>query len=79
MEPLLAVWSGLYLDGTIIPESELQPYVQDALDELEFIMGDTSTSYGALRASLGYPSPWKINYVEVRHLVKSNRIITHVV
>jgi hypothetical protein len=69
MEPLLAVWSGLYLDGTIIPESELQPYVQDALDELEFIMGDTSTSYGALRTSLGYPSPWKINYVEVRHQV----------
>lgn len=28
-------------------------------------MGDSSTTYGALRTSLGYPDPWKIRYVEV--------------
>jgi len=65
MEPIPAVWAGLYLDGTIMSQSALQPYVQDTLDELEFITGATSTPYGALRASLGYPNPWKINYVEV--------------
>lgn len=43
----------------------MAPYVQDALNELEFITGDTSTTYGAIRASLGYPDPWTINYVEV--------------
>jgi alpha-L-arabinofuranosidase len=32
---------------------------------LEFLMGSTSTKNGALRASLGYPNPWKINYVEI--------------
>ncbi|KKY23468.1 putative alpha-l-arabinofuranosidase a [Phaeomoniella chlamydospora] len=67
MEPILAVWDGLYLDGTIIPESEIDIYVQDALNELEFIMGDSSTTYGALRVSLGYGSEpiYNIKYVEV--------------
>src|ERR1700743_2124063 len=61
----LAVWDGLYLNGTIISEEALQPYIQDTLNELEFLMGDTDTEYGALRAKLGYPEPWTINYVEV--------------
>ena len=65
MEPVLAVWGGFYLNGPAIPEAGLQPYIDDALNELEFIMGDTSTTYGALRASLGYPEPWTIRYVEV--------------
>ncbi|KAJ8065009.1 hypothetical protein OCU04_007312 [Sclerotinia nivalis] len=70
VEPVLAVWSGLYLNNgqpgpIVVPEADLQPYVDDAMNELEFLMGDTSTTYGALRASLGYPKPWKINYVEV--------------
>ncbi|KFZ24295.1 hypothetical protein V502_01226 [Pseudogymnoascus sp. VKM F-4520 (FW-2644)] len=71
VEPILAVWSGVYLNGynnvnpDEISEAEIGIYVQDALDELEFIMGDVKTKYGALRAALGYPQPWKINYVEV--------------
>ncbi|GAB7342511.1 hypothetical protein MBLNU457_g0701t1 [Dothideomycetes sp. NU457] len=65
MEPILAVWSGLYLDGTVIPEDQLQPYVQFALDELEFLMGDASTTYGTQRIALGYPQPFPIKYVEV--------------
>lgn len=61
----------MYLNGynnanpDVIPEADIGIYVQDALNELEFIMGDVSTEYGALRVSLGYPKPWKINYVEV--------------
>ncbi|CAD6444319.1 46e6c364-b35c-4f31-b992-b3303e9c9e31 [Sclerotinia trifoliorum] len=70
VEPVLAVWSGLYLNNgapgpIVVSEADLQPYVDDAMNELEFLMGDKSTKYGALRASLGYPEPWKINYVEV--------------
>ena len=63
-EPVFAVWSGLWLDGTVVPEDELQPYVQLALDELEFLMGDASTPYGAQREALGY-GPFQINFVEV--------------
>jgi alpha-L-arabinofuranosidase len=64
-EPILAVWSGLYLDGYIVSQAGLQAYIQDTLDELEFLMGDASTQYGSLRASLGYPHPFTINYIEV--------------
>jgi alpha-N-arabinofuranosidase len=48
-----------------VSQANLGPYVEEAMNELEFIMGSTSTKYGALRASLGYPKPWNINYVEV--------------
>ncbi|TEY73226.1 hypothetical protein BOTCAL_0081g00170 [Botryotinia calthae] len=70
VEPVLGVWAGLYLPNDsstpiVVAEADLQPYVDDAMNELEFLLGDTSTTYGALRASLGYPEPWKINFVEV--------------
>ncbi|KAH6663460.1 putative vacuolar segregation protein [Halenospora varia] len=65
LEPLLAVWGGLGLDGTITSQANLQQYVTEALDLLEFLMGSTSSTYGAMRASLGYPRPWQVNYVEV--------------
>ena len=60
----------MYLNGYISPpdiiaEADLAPYVQDSLDELEFITGPVDSTYGALRASLGYPTPWTIKYVEI--------------
>lgn len=63
MEPIFAIRSSLYLDGTVLSEEDIQPYVQDSLDELECIMGDVSTPFGKLRASLGHPNPWQINFV----------------
>lgn len=35
------------------------------MNELEFVTGPVTSTYGALRASLGYPEPWKINFVEI--------------
>ncbi|KAF2091926.1 glycoside hydrolase family 51 protein [Saccharata proteae CBS 121410] len=65
LEPLLAIWSGFSLDGSAVTGDALTPYVDDVLNELEFIMGDASTTYGALRASLGYSSPFEVHYVEI--------------
>lgn len=62
---VLAVWGGLALNGDVVPESEIGIYVQDALDELEFLTGSIDTKYGALRAMYGHPEPWTIRYVEV--------------
>jgi alpha-N-arabinofuranosidase len=59
------VWAGLALNGDVVPEAELDVYVQDALDELEFLTGSVDTKYGALRAKYGHPEPWTIRYVEV--------------
>ena len=64
MEPILAVWDGFYLEGPAINQSHLQPYIDFALNELEFLMGDKNTTYGAQRAALGYDA-FEINWVEV--------------
>ncbi|HWA10485.1 MAG TPA: alpha-L-arabinofuranosidase C-terminal domain-containing protein [Opitutaceae bacterium] len=67
MQPLLAVFAGLLLGqgGEILPGEALQPYVQDALDEIEYATGGTDTKWGAQRAKDGHPAPFKINYVEI--------------
>lgn len=38
LETILAVWGGLYLDGTIVAEADLEPYIDDALNQLEFLL-----------------------------------------
>lgn len=62
---VLAVWDGLALNGDITPEDQLQQFIDLALNEIEFLTGPVTSQYGALRASLGYPEPWTINYVEI--------------
>lgn len=62
---VLAVWAGFALNGDAVPESELGPYVQDALDELEFVTGPVDSKFGALRAEYGHPLPWTVKYVEI--------------
>ncbi|KAF6814898.1 alpha-L-arabinofuranosidase, partial [Colletotrichum musicola] len=62
---VLVVYSGLnYVDGPISAE-ELPLYVQDAIDQTEFITVSADTTFGAFRASLGYPNPWKLKYVQI--------------
>lgn len=63
-KPLLAVFAGLWLEGQIVPQGELQPYIDSALNELEFLTGDASTPWGARREALGY-GPFEINFVEI--------------
>ncbi|KAJ5706720.1 hypothetical protein N7488_006521 [Penicillium malachiteum] len=65
MEPILAIWDGLALNKDIVSEADINVYVEDALNELEFLTGSVETEYGALRAKYGHPEPWTINYVEV--------------
>ena len=66
MEPLLAVFAGYALRHDYIkPGPDLEPYVQDALDEIEYVTGDTNTTWGAQRAKDGHPTPFPLHYVEV--------------
>jgi alpha-N-arabinofuranosidase len=48
-----------------VPKDELQFYIDEALEQLEYAMGDVSTKWGALRASHGHPEPFKIKFVEI--------------
>ncbi|OJD34395.1 alpha-n-arabinofuranosidase a [Diplodia corticola] len=68
LSPLLAVWAGFSLNSggdTPITGDALNPYVDDVLNELEFVLGDSSTTYGALRASLGHSDPFPLQHVEI--------------
>ena len=66
MEPVLAVYAGYSLGGQVVkPGPDLDPYVQDALEEIEYVTGGASTKWGALRARDGHPEPFKLRYVEV--------------
>ena len=66
IQPVLAVYAGYSLKGTHInPGPPLSPFVDDAMDELEFVTGDTSTKWGAVRAKLGHPAPFPLHYVEI--------------
>ncbi|KAI0108860.1 alpha-N-arabinofuranosidase A [Nemania sp. FL0031] len=65
MELILAVYAGLSLNGDVTPEDQLQQFIDNALDEIEFIRGPPDSKWGAVRAQLGHPAPWKLEYVEV--------------
>ena len=63
-EPLLGVYAGYSLKGeTIKAGPELEPFVQEALEEIEYVTGDVSTKWGAQRAKDGHPAPFKLTYV----------------
>ena len=65
-EPVLAVYAGYNLNGSHINAgADLQPYVQDALDEIQYVTGDTSTKWGAQRAKDGHPKPFPLHYIEI--------------
>jgi len=65
-EPLLGVYAGYSLQGDYINAGPLlKPYVDDALDEIEYVIGDTTTYWGAKRAADGHPAPFKLTYVEI--------------
>ncbi|KJA18790.1 glycoside hydrolase family 51 protein [Hypholoma sublateritium FD-334 SS-4] len=66
MQPIMAVWSGYSLGGTSVASTGLQPYIQQAIDQINFVVGDPSASAAAaLRSSLGHPAPFTLNYVEI--------------
>jgi len=66
VEPVLAVYAGYSLGGThVATGKDLEPYVQSALDEVEYVTGDTSTQWGAMRARDGHPAPFPLHYIEI--------------
>lgn len=45
--------------------NELGPYIQDALDLIEFANGDTDTQWGKLRAEMGHPAPFNMKFIGI--------------
>jgi len=66
MQPVLAVYGGYSMaQEHVNPGADLEPYVLDALDELEYVTGSVDTKWGAIRAQNGHPQPFKLTYVEI--------------
>ncbi len=66
MQPVLAVYAGYSMaQERVAPGADLDSYVQDALDEIEYVSGGTDTKWGAIRSQNGHPAPFKLTYVEI--------------
>lgn len=66
MEPVLAVYAGYSMaQEHVAPGPDLEPYVQDALEEIEYVTGGAETVWGARRVKDGHPAPFPLTYVEI--------------
>ncbi len=53
-------------DGNFLHKpTDVNYYIQDALDAIEYAIGPTSSKYGAMRAANGHPAPFPLKYVEI--------------
>ncbi|TWT68502.1 alpha-L-arabinofuranosidase C-terminal domain-containing protein [Crateriforma conspicua] len=46
-----------------VPMDELGPHVQDALDLIEFANGPADSTWGSVRAEMGHPEPFGLEFV----------------
>ena len=63
--PILTVWDGHSIDGSVVPQSRLGPAVVSAVDEIQYATGSTSTYWGHQRAVDGHPAPFPVHMVEI--------------
>ena len=70
-EPLPVVSCGLACqfqnrtDDAHVPVDDLQSYIDDALDLIEFANGDVTTKWGKVRAEMGHPAPFNMKQIGV--------------
>jgi len=54
-----------FRSGTFVADDSLQPYVQSALDAIEYAIGSVNSKWGKVRALAGHPLPFPLKYVEI--------------
>lgn len=67
-EPLPILNCGMacqFNTAEIVPLEKLDPFVQDALDLIEFANGSADTKWGGLRSKMGHPEPFHIKYIGI--------------
>ena len=67
-EAMLVVNCGMtceFRDGGMVSDDDLQPYIDDALNSIEYALGPVTSKYGAMRAAAGHPEPFNLKYVEI--------------
>jgi len=51
--------------GELVPMDEMDPFVQDALDLIEFANGPTDSEWGKVRDSMGHPKPFGLKFIGI--------------
>ena len=51
--------------GELVPLDELGPYIQDALDLIEFANGSLESPWGKVRSEMGHPEPFHMKYIGI--------------
>ena len=67
-EPLPIINCGMacqFNSSEVVAINELDPFIQDALDLIEFANGDISTKWGKLRAEMGHPAAFNLKFLGV--------------
>lgn len=67
-EPLPILGCGIacqFNTGELVPMDELDPYVADALDLIEFANGSEDSQWGSIRAEMGHPEPFNMKYIGI--------------
>ena len=62
--PLFVINCGMAHGGSV-PMDQLDEWVQDALDAIEYANGPVTSKWGALRAKNGHPQPFGLKYMEI--------------
>ncbi|KAA6337793.1 Extracellular exo-alpha-L-arabinofuranosidase [termite gut metagenome] len=47
------------------PADQIEYYLDDCLDAIEYALGDVTTEWGTIRAAAGHPAPFPLQYVEI--------------
>jgi alpha-N-arabinofuranosidase len=65
-EPVLAVFAGYVLNRDHVDAGpKMQQYVDEALEEIEYVSGPADSTWGKRRAEDGFPEPFELHYVEI--------------
>jgi len=67
-EPLPILNCGMacqFNSGEVVAMDELQPYIDDALDLIEFANGAVTTRWGKIRNDMGHPAPFNLKFLGV--------------
>jgi len=67
-EPLPVLNCGMacqFNTAEVVPMDQLDPYIQDALDLIEFSNGSIDSKWGKIRAGMGHPNPFNMKFIGV--------------
>ena len=67
-EPLPILNCGMacqFNSAEVVAMDELQPYIEDALDLIEFANGPVTTKWGKIRNEMGHPAPFNMKFIGV--------------